>query len=277
MVEVFIIIITFKENSTYITHRIIQIQDNFFITKGDNNNVSDANLVSYENIQGKVVFSIPSFDKIINYFNSPLGFVLIFVFILLLFFSDLLSLIKNKSISLKSISTKFVLVLAFLFFIAVITMSKFTDDTSASDNARSASFIIDGNEVTQNISFSDWVPGSSKNYNIIIKNFNDSFTADTAQKYSFILKKQNNLPLVYYLTPINNDATYGSMIQGQVITFNNDNVGILSGGIIPPNDAVSHEYKLSIVWDSDNNNYILSSKQEDISITIESVQLDSLN
>lgn len=52
-------IITYKdENNFFITHRISRIENNDFITKGDNNNCEDPNSVSIDNVKGKVILII---------------------------------------------------------------------------------------------------------------------------------------------------------------------------------------------------------------------------
>lgn len=51
-------IITYSEDNYLITHRIIEKNNNDFITKGDNNNSEDNELVKLENIKGKVILRI---------------------------------------------------------------------------------------------------------------------------------------------------------------------------------------------------------------------------
>jgi signal peptidase len=50
-------IITYKSNLSFITHRIIKIDENEIITKGDNNNSEDEP-IKKENVIGKVVYII---------------------------------------------------------------------------------------------------------------------------------------------------------------------------------------------------------------------------
>lgn len=50
-------IITYDYESNYlVTHRIIEKNNNFFITKGDNNNSEDDKFIQLDNIKGKVIF-----------------------------------------------------------------------------------------------------------------------------------------------------------------------------------------------------------------------------
>ena len=50
-------IITFKQNDAFITHRVIKIDDEKLITKGDNNNANDEP-ISKNDVIGKVVYIV---------------------------------------------------------------------------------------------------------------------------------------------------------------------------------------------------------------------------
>jgi signal peptidase I len=70
-------IITFKNASDQtVTHRIAEIKDGAYITKGDANNTTDATSVQRQDVIGKVSFSIPHIGKIITYLQTPKGFIL---------------------------------------------------------------------------------------------------------------------------------------------------------------------------------------------------------
>ena len=66
-------IIMFRYHDSFVTHRIIEVTDDGFITKGDANNVQDIQQVKKEDIQGKVVDIIPHMGQMINFIQSPLG------------------------------------------------------------------------------------------------------------------------------------------------------------------------------------------------------------
>lgn len=74
-------IISFKESSTIITHRITKIaKENgtlVFTTKGDHNNIEDSNKVSQESIEGKLIFKIPFMGKILTFFQSIWGIIIL--------------------------------------------------------------------------------------------------------------------------------------------------------------------------------------------------------
>ncbi len=52
-------VITYKMQDAFVTHRVLEINKNHYLTKGDANNTNDAP-VNNENVVGKVVRTIPS-------------------------------------------------------------------------------------------------------------------------------------------------------------------------------------------------------------------------
>lgn len=66
-------IVTYRDNDgVIITHRIIEETSEGYITKGDNNNVEDADILTKENIIGEVKFSIPKVGYIMNFLSKPM-------------------------------------------------------------------------------------------------------------------------------------------------------------------------------------------------------------
>ena len=66
-------IVTYKDNDgVVITHRVIEETPEGYITKGDNNNVEDADILTKENIIGEVKFSIPKVGYIISFLSKPI-------------------------------------------------------------------------------------------------------------------------------------------------------------------------------------------------------------
>lgn len=72
------------------THRIVNIYDGgefcIFETQGDNNTIADPLTVHENEIVGKYLFRIPGVGKVIDYMQSPLGFFLVVVLPVLIFF-----------------------------------------------------------------------------------------------------------------------------------------------------------------------------------------------
>ncbi|WP_286316681.1 signal peptidase I [Romboutsia ilealis] len=66
-------IVTYRDNDgVIITHRIIEETPEGYITKGDNNNVEDADVLTKENIIGEVKFSIPKIGYVMDFLSKPM-------------------------------------------------------------------------------------------------------------------------------------------------------------------------------------------------------------
>lgn len=96
-------IITFKQDDRTISHRIVGITKEKgelkFITKGDNNDVQDHELVETKDVYGKVLFRIKKVGKIVHYIQNARGFINIVMFIIITYI--LISLRDNQKNSRK--------------------------------------------------------------------------------------------------------------------------------------------------------------------------------
>lgn len=63
-------IITYKSDKNFVTHRVVKIEDNQIITKGDANNSEDSP-ISKQDIVGKVVFIISNVAVWIKVLKTP--------------------------------------------------------------------------------------------------------------------------------------------------------------------------------------------------------------
>lgn len=70
-------IVSFHEGNRVITHRIIDIVDGGFITKGDANNAADSEIVKQQDILGKEILVIPLIGYISIALMSPVGLILV--------------------------------------------------------------------------------------------------------------------------------------------------------------------------------------------------------
>lgn len=90
-------IVTFSEAGTLITHRIVEILEDGFQTKGDANNVEDAWTLAPEQIHGSLQLVIPGVGNFLLFLKSPLGILcMVVVGFLLIQFSYLLDKKKEK-------------------------------------------------------------------------------------------------------------------------------------------------------------------------------------
>lgn len=77
-------IVTYKINESYITHRIVEIDEDKIITKGDANNVEDSEITK-EDIIGKVIVKGGFLNFLIRYKYILIGIFLIIYLITCLF------------------------------------------------------------------------------------------------------------------------------------------------------------------------------------------------
>lgn len=86
-------VITFLHEGEVITHRITKIDNDGdvtqYTTKGDNNNIEDTFKITYENIKGKHVITIPYLGKVVQVLENKLLFLIILLIILIFMFAQL--------------------------------------------------------------------------------------------------------------------------------------------------------------------------------------------
>ena len=62
-------------------HRIVKTKDDngikYYLTKGDNNNVNDAEKVKYEEIEGKYITKFVCIGYLVNFLNTTEGFIIL--------------------------------------------------------------------------------------------------------------------------------------------------------------------------------------------------------
>ncbi len=83
-------IITFREGETFTTHRVVEIVNNTFRTKGDANEDTDTKAIKTDQIVGKLVFTIPYLGYFGHFVRTIPGF-LIFILIpgILIIYSEI--------------------------------------------------------------------------------------------------------------------------------------------------------------------------------------------
>lgn len=92
-------VIAFRDSeNTVTTHRIIDlvVEDGqtYFITKGDNNNTQDQNLVSFKDVEGIYITRIPGIGSIMNSLSEPTTIIILLLGITLIFIIGFM--ISNK-------------------------------------------------------------------------------------------------------------------------------------------------------------------------------------
>ena len=87
------------------THRIAEIQESggvrSYVTKGDNNAIADVHMIADGDIVGKYVTKLPGVGKVMNFLSSSVGFLVVIVLPLLVFFIYQVYHLITVSIELK--------------------------------------------------------------------------------------------------------------------------------------------------------------------------------
>lgn len=76
-------IIMFESGSATVTHRIIDRNAEGYITRGDANQTADETPVPPEKVIGRVIAVIPKIGRVISFFATPLGMLILVLALLL--------------------------------------------------------------------------------------------------------------------------------------------------------------------------------------------------
>lgn len=92
-----------------ITHRISRIvnlgEDYGFITKGDSNNIEDENIVTYDQVIGKVILVMPKFGKIVSILKNKAFFSFCIISLISILVYDIR--VKERKISRKLVRERY--------------------------------------------------------------------------------------------------------------------------------------------------------------------------
>ena len=91
-------VITFLQDGEVVTHRITQIdEEGNYTTKGDNNNIEDTFKITYDNIEGKHILTIPFLGAIVLALDNKIVFLIITLIVLIFMFITILNEEKREN------------------------------------------------------------------------------------------------------------------------------------------------------------------------------------
>lgn len=77
------VIVFSNSDDSFVTHRVVELKDDKYVTKGDANESVDAELVEVHNIKGKAIkFNIPYLGYYVQYVNTNLWLVIAVIVVL---------------------------------------------------------------------------------------------------------------------------------------------------------------------------------------------------
>lgn len=77
-------IIMFRSGGSSVTHRIVAVTEEGYVTKGDANNAPDGEIVTPEAVVGRVILVIPRFGLVVGFLQTPQGMLGVSVLVLLI-------------------------------------------------------------------------------------------------------------------------------------------------------------------------------------------------
>ncbi len=94
-------VISFEKDDVIITHRIVdEVKQNgktYFKTKGDNNKSIDNDLVSANDVFGKVIVNVAVIGNVMLFLSTPGGFVILILVVVILFLvGKVIEMIKKE-------------------------------------------------------------------------------------------------------------------------------------------------------------------------------------
>lgn len=72
-------VICYKSGDMNITHRVVEITNGGYVTKGDNNDTRDFGLVRKNQIQGTTILHIPYLGYIVMFLKTPQGVLMVLI------------------------------------------------------------------------------------------------------------------------------------------------------------------------------------------------------
>ena len=99
-------IVAFQRGNLLVTHRVIKISEEGFVTKGDNNDVIDGTITTKDNFIGKNFFSVRWMGYIVGWLQTKQGKMTAFAYVAsFVIVQGILSCLKEKD-KINAINTK---------------------------------------------------------------------------------------------------------------------------------------------------------------------------
>ena len=212
-------IVSFKEEDSIITHRIVEKGDNYYVTKGDANNTVD-NPIKKEQIIGRTVKIVSRAFILAKVFTTPKVLVMCLITITMMCWCgasfknevkkekiksngriDIMDIIKkNKRLKLEIIILLILLVM--LCFLIPFTLSRFRTEARGDAPIDIAFYLLNDTYTHQNITLSEMQPGDEESYTFSVSNTDGTNRSEVTLDYEIVIRTTTNLQLEYELDEI---------------------------------------------------------------------------
>ena len=89
-------VISFRAGELLVTHRVIDVTEEGYRTKGDNNDISDGVTTTAQNFRGETLFSVPYLGYGLVYLQQPAGFAIACVILVTVIILNVLDSISER-------------------------------------------------------------------------------------------------------------------------------------------------------------------------------------
>lgn len=289
-------VVTFEKDGSFITHRVIEINNNVVITRGDANNSVD-NPINKDKIIGKVVKIVPNAGVWIGVITTPKVAlaILITVILVTLCFSYFNSSEEDEQLNKKEkkgsrmvktdnnsrlifeLCVLFALLLSLAFLIP-FTLSRFKTEARSDAHVDIAFYLVNDEYQYENIKLNDIIPSDTAyTYDFSVSNNDGTNRTETKLKYEVELVATTNLPLTYELYLKDESGILQSVVTSDVVDVDEDNtyfrtINTSSRTFSFESDATDI-YQLVVKYPTTYRNYKYQGISENIEIRIISSQV----
>ena len=212
-------IISFKDEDSIITHRIIEINDDKIVTKGDSNNTTD-NPITKDKIVGKTVKIVSRAFILAKVFTTPKVLLMCLITITMMCWCaasfknevkkekiksggriDIMDIIrKNNRLKLEIIILLILLVM--LCILIPFTLARFRTEARGDASIDIAFYLLNDTYTHQNITLDEMKPGDEKSYTFSVSNTDGTNRSEVTLDYEIVIRTTTNLQLEYELDEI---------------------------------------------------------------------------
>ncbi len=212
-------IVSFKEDDSVITHRIVEKNDDYYVTKGDANNTKD-NPIKESQIIGKTAKIVSRAFIIAKVFTTPKVMFMCLITITIMCWCaasfkneikkekiksggriDIMDIIKkNNRLKLEIIILLVLLVM--LCFLIPFTLSRFRTEARGDAPIDIAFYLLNDTYTHQSITLDEMKPGDEKTYTFSVSNTDGTNRSEVTLDYEIVVRTTTNLQLEYELEEI---------------------------------------------------------------------------
>ncbi len=288
-------VVSFYNDGAYITHRIVEKNNETYITKGDANNTVDSPITK-DKIAGKVVKVFGGFAAWIKVFTTPKVAIMCLMSIILLCYtfslfkkegeskikeamkiekSEAMEKIKNNTRLKLELCIFFILLISLVFLIPY-TLSRFKSEARGDAGIDVAFFIAKDEYQRDEITLTDMKPGDEYSYTFTVSNFQGSDRAEVNLSYNIEVTTTTNLPMVYELYITNSGTDSPIVSTDQIITDDDDTYFkkmITSSRNFDFRSNYTDSYKLTVKFPAEYKTFRYQGVAENVEIKVIAKQL----